>query len=1041
MGNGNQPTSSPVALELRIHGVHNTPPSSMLGIEQSDVVQVAGDGLTGFYRSRSGELPYRTGRDGLAVEAYSWGALTSGARGFFGWVRRALWLLLLPFALCNLAYWARLTLGRDTLESRLAAAAVRTASLLVTVFFTVIATTVFVDLIGWQCYRGGSPACPGVPSFFDFLGNRTAGQRLAISTLGPLLFVGVLYLLSNRTLARYEATADPMADPLSAAGRRNPDAHLLSHPNLWSGTVRTQTLRNAHVAVALATIVAFSAIHVRYVWTSKVAPAWPVLLDVTLVVAAVVVGLSFVLVCCTLDGDVERQLIPRRVEARGGGRRASLVQASSWLLGVSFATVLVHLVELSLHPRGGYDELSDFHGRNAWFVGLFIVLTALHLSVFAGGRLTGWRKPVVPLGVAGLLVAGCAVVYAPFLTGGRLGTDGSHASLIVVLVLIELIFVALAWWHYRLAGRAHRAAVRDEAALSDPANPHPPEPLSLATHPYAVSGFAGAGASVFLAAAAWTALLFATAAVIGAANVLDGSATVSTLVTSLPGSEKPAPPSAYSQQAVPSLAVSGKVTLSGAVYRLREGRLTVYSGAVRVGSASLGSDQGSGDQGLQTLQKSKRYDAAQIALPARSVRVENSCRVSVVGEPTADDLVCLGESPGFNSDGSLRVESQRLDIDAPGRMVSLKVARPGYTPLVIPQVMVWAPLAQVLWLIALGLTTVWCVLRYRRRAAPRITADDDYDDVPASDRPGARAARASAGLAHRAERLLDFSGPATAPIALALIVASSRGKAPWEEFAWTKPIADASLYAVLGVALGLVLLGSRIRTSEMVRRAVGVIWDLATFWPRAAHPLAPPCYAERIVPEITKRVLWAHQVSGDRQVVLSGHSQGSLVLVAVAARLEHLERVRLITYGSQIRALYGRVFPAVFGSHVVGYVSTTGPALLGEAEPDLHTEQVPPRAAPPESLRGRLASPAHWVNLFRRTDPLGFRVFSDHDSGSDVRTLEVPVADMGDPGPPVQGHSNYQHTPEYRQVVCGWTKEEVVEPPGSTTAVTPLPAP
>ena len=93
------------ALELRVHGVHGTSPASMLGVK--DPRQVAGDGITGVFRAERG-LPRRVLRPEHAVEAYSWGALTSAVRGAFGWVQRVLWLGLLPFALINLAYWARL---------------------------------------------------------------------------------------------------------------------------------------------------------------------------------------------------------------------------------------------------------------------------------------------------------------------------------------------------------------------------------------------------------------------------------------------------------------------------------------------------------------------------------------------------------------------------------------------------------------------------------------------------------------------------------------------------------------------------------------------------------------------------------------------------------------------------------------------------------------------------------------------------------------------------------------------------------------------
>ena len=115
-------TAPPPALELRVHGVHGTSPNSMLGVEAK---QVAGDGLTGIYRAQGRPLPYRNLNAGQAVEAYSWGALTSGVQGFLGWVRRVLWLTLLPFAFVNVAYWARFhldtsseTTGREAQNQR-----------------------------------------------------------------------------------------------------------------------------------------------------------------------------------------------------------------------------------------------------------------------------------------------------------------------------------------------------------------------------------------------------------------------------------------------------------------------------------------------------------------------------------------------------------------------------------------------------------------------------------------------------------------------------------------------------------------------------------------------------------------------------------------------------------------------------------------------------------------------------------------------------------------------------------------------------------
>jgi hypothetical protein len=239
-----------------------------------------------------------------------------------------------------------------------------------------------------------------------------------------------------------------------------------------------------------------------------------------------------------------------------------------------------------------------------------------------------------------------------------------------------------------------------------------------------------------------------------------------------------------------------------------------------------------------------------------------------------------------------------------------------------------------------------------------------------------------------------------------------------------------------------------------------VLWDLTTFWPRAAHPLAPPCYAERVVPELRTRVDWALHFREDpdgpdlrasNEVVLSGHSQGSVIVCAVLSRLpdEDLGRIRVITYGSQIRALYGRIFPAVFGPDQIGYQPTTGFAALSSAFPDAladpdASEPDPPDAAVWEQWPGSLVARLHncggaWVNLFRRSDPLGFRVFSDHDADPDRYVPEVPDVIVGDAGPRVNTHSGYQHTLAYRTAVAGWTGEPVQLDRVGTTDIPPLP--
>ncbi|MGA7272659.1 MAG: hypothetical protein WB239_16415, partial [Acidimicrobiia bacterium] len=78
-------------IELRVHGVGGASPEELLDVPVTE--RVAGDPAAGFFR------PWPdVGRRPL-LEGYSWGGLTSAAR------LRALWVLLTPFALANLAGW------------------------------------------------------------------------------------------------------------------------------------------------------------------------------------------------------------------------------------------------------------------------------------------------------------------------------------------------------------------------------------------------------------------------------------------------------------------------------------------------------------------------------------------------------------------------------------------------------------------------------------------------------------------------------------------------------------------------------------------------------------------------------------------------------------------------------------------------------------------------------------------------------------------------------------------------------------------------
>jgi len=1031
-------------VELRVHGVHGTSPANMLGVADSDVRQIAGDPLTGVYRAEDGELPLRTLRRGpdqpehVAVEAYSWGALTSGVQGVLGWVRRVGWLLLLPFALANMAYWARMHVALGDRRDRWGVRAVRASGLLLTIFMILTPVVIAVDMIGWQCFREGAPRCSRLPGQLDFLAGWTAGQRLLVASLVPLLVVFVLWTLSRQTMNSYEVGGAPAHDE----DRGELPELILRRDGLWRSRERTDQLRNLHIAAALAALVVVIATHMLR--ASKPSDSLTGFWLSLVVMASVVLLACLVVVCVPQIGDLE----PLR-DAPG-----PKPWVSARLRDAAALLVLVQSVALWKHGAG-VDQRVAFQGTDWWILGLFVALTALHLSVFFGARMQAVLAVPLVVGVA----AGGIVMVVLYAHHRYLHVSRGQLGLAALIAVVG--FALMVFWHYRIADPEPLPGAR-------PGDPRTRDRVA----------WRGAGASVLLAAAAWVGLLFTSSAVTAAADYLNGSQSVGDLRT---GTHEEEHKTAQYYRA------SGSVVLRKPVITIEGRRIFVHAGTVIADRILAHVDDDEIDHLIGT-QKQRRPIRLQV--PADGViDIDRGCRVDyyVAGHgcrrntsarwfsseqiPVGGREVWLGSLVDCSDPAA---DAPDPASDASGLCPTLKeglvVLRPQerlQVPLVVPQVLAWMPIGQFVWLIAVALAAGCCLLRFNTGAGAAVAAvlsqakiKPPDDAIPLADRARCIAKRRKAALSHRAETLLDVIGVVTGLVALLLIVCSLTGQVPWDRggMAWTNPLATVALYLMLGAAGGLILLGSYLRRSESTRKAVGVIWDLCTFWPRAAHPLAPPCYAERVVPELETRARWVlSSDGGSNRLVLSGHSQGSLILAATASRLddEDFERVRFITYGSQIRALYGRVFPRVFGPEAIGYVPTPRSPRLGKGWPDTGVEPGHGGPAVPGSLRYRIEhrddgrAGGAWVNLFRRSDPLGFRVFADHDgdplsptSGSDLPVMEVPTSDRGDPGPTVAGHSGYQHSEVYRHVVCSWTGEQQLEAtydPGGVLGLPPMP--
>jgi hypothetical protein len=182
-------------------------------------------------------------------------------------------------------------------------------------------------------------------------------------------------------------------------------------------------------------------------------------------------------------------------------------------------------------------------------------------------------------------------------------------------------------------------------------------------------------------------------------------------------------------------------------------------------------------------------------------------------------------------------------------------------------------------------------------------------------------------------------------------------------------LAAVGAYVVTVITLAFLLRVYNAARRPDSARALGILWDLASYWPRAAHPFVPPCYAQRAVPDLVER---AHRyIEEGHTVVLSAHSQGSLITLAAAMRMKacypgSCKYLGLVMAGSQLQWAYPRAFPAVVNLHAYQRV-------LGD-------------------LNGR------WYVLVRGTDPLGGPVLSWTLNENDGKLTACELTKDGTPG-------------------------------------------
>jgi hypothetical protein len=432
--------------ELRVHGVGNTPPGSVLltagdpdvGVEGPDRLRlVTGDGVTGFYRRADDSA----GDSGVVVEAYSWGRLTAGSpKNVIANWRRAGWTLLLPFALINVALWARPRIPYDANEKGTAAVAawlVRAVALGLTCTMVLAVSGVSMDVIAWQCRP---QACDGPGWIQDLLAQpffTTGARRTLAGTAIPLIVIAGFYWLSGSSF-HYEEGPDGQPQPDSTTG--DVASTRLENPEFWRGSVQVRALRRVHTGAALAVVAHALA---GCVWISASTLAGP---SRTALIASVI---AFAAIGAALAALTSPMIRARGVQE--AGRRASALLWTPVVLGVTalaFAGVAAWTVgPTASSARPPFPTMPGLDGSiRVTYLMMFAALMLLMVLTWRqaersrlldrGADSTAWQGLATPLfaGAAwlvALVYSVCLVFGADSLMGGP--DDPGHAQYAVTM--------------------------------------------------------------------------------------------------------------------------------------------------------------------------------------------------------------------------------------------------------------------------------------------------------------------------------------------------------------------------------------------------------------------------------------------------------------------------------------------------------------------------------------------------------------------------------------------------------------------------------
>jgi hypothetical protein len=347
--------------ELRVHGVSSPPPESVLEFPAALVTLVDGNADSGFWRRWrvGGRAQDVDEPDKKHLEAFCWGGLTSRA------ALQALWLLLLPFSLVNVAHWMvpAFKPGRRWL-AQVSFVLLRALALSLTLTLLLSGAEVAMDLGAWQC--GANKGCADALLPGSFAAHKSVAFRLVAAAVVLSL---LLVLLWRAGLTRWRPLRQGEDAPKPAVPRSGPDGAdpVLGRREFWKVDKSTRWLRALHAAAWCAGI---GAICTAVVVDSTAGSSRGHLISFWLAALNLaVVGGVFLLV-----------LLPERF-----GRGGTGVQNTTWIGWVVGAAIV--LLVVSLAATVAYLPASADSGRTLLpfvqgaFVRLALVQAALLLAL------------------------------------------------------------------------------------------------------------------------------------------------------------------------------------------------------------------------------------------------------------------------------------------------------------------------------------------------------------------------------------------------------------------------------------------------------------------------------------------------------------------------------------------------------------------------------------------------------------------------------------------------------------------------------------